>query len=324
MPGERIPVIKQPMLPTLVDKPFDDDEWLFELKWDGFRAICTIRSKDKYELISRNGLVMNKKFPELEGLAADFTRVPLVLDGEIVSLDAKGRSSFQRLQRRFKPGPGGDHDSGNIVYAVFDLLYDGSKDLRRTPLEKRKALLEKILRPGATHTIYSKHVIGKGKQLFEVARRQGQEGIVAKRRDSTYQERRSRDWLKIKAHLEQEFVIGGWTDPQGARAEFGALLLGVYQKGALVFCGAVGTGFDGASLKAVMAKLKPLATARCPFDPPPPPPLPKTSHWVRPKLVAEVKFGEWTDDGLLRQPVFLGLRTDKDPKDVVHERPVER
>ena len=312
------------MLPTLVEKPFDDNEWLFELKWDGFRAICTIRSKDKYELISRNGLVMNKKFPELEGLAGDFTRTPLVLDGEIVSLDAKGRSSFQRLQRRFKPGAGGDDEPGDIVYAVFDLLYDGSKDLRRTPLERRKAQLAKLLRSGAKHTIYSKHVIGKGKQLFEVARRQGQEGIVAKRSDSVYQERRSRDWLKIKAHLEQEFVVGGWTDPQGSRTGFGALLLGVYDKGTLAFVGGVGTGFDTDLLRSISTKLKTLATKTCPFAVPPPPPIARTSHWVKPKLVAEVKFAEWTAEGLLRQPVFLGLRDDKDPKDVVRERPVAR
>jgi bifunctional non-homologous end joining protein LigD len=324
VPPDRIPDIKQPMLPTLIDKPFDDDGWLFELKWDGFRAICTIRSKDKYELISRNGLVMNKKFPELAGLSADFTRAPLVLDGEIVSLDAKGRSSFQRLQRRFKPGPGGEDASGDIVYAVFDLLYDGRKDLRRTPLEQRKALLGKLLRSGAKHAIYSKHVIGKGKELFEVARRQGQEGIVAKRRDSTYQERRSRDWLKIKTHLEQEFVVGGWTNPQGSRMGFGALLLGVYDKGKLVFVGGVGTGFDGALLRTISAKLKKLAAKSCPFAVPPPPPVARTSHWVKPALVAEVKFGEWTAEGLLRQPVFLGLRDDKDPKDVVRETPTER
>ena len=324
MAAAKIPIIKQPMLPTLVEAPFDDDAWLFELKWDGIRAICTVSAAGAHRLVSRNGLPLNAKFPELEGLSEDFRGAPLVIDGEIVSLDAKGRSSFQRLQRRFKPARGAKGESGRIVYAVFDLLFDGRRDLRSTPLESRKKALERVIRPGATRVMYSKHVIGEGKRLFAQAQRQALEGIVAKRRDSTYQERRSRDWLKIKTHLEQEFVIGGWTDPQGARAEFGALLLGVYQKGALVFCGAVGTGFDGASLKAVMAKLKPLATARCPFDPPPPPPLPKTSHWVRPKLVAEVKFGEWTDDGLLRQPVFLGLRTDKDPKDVVHERPVER
>jgi bifunctional non-homologous end joining protein LigD len=322
--ADKIPVIKQPMLPTLVDEPFDDDAWLFEVKWDGIRAICTIGKSGKYELISRNRLSLNAKFPELEGLSSDFSGPPLVIDGEIVSLDAKGRSSFQRLQRRFKPGSGGSSGEGHIVYSVFDLLYDGTHDLRDAPLEERKAALAGTIKPKAKLVIFSKHVIGTGKRLFAEARRQSLEGIVAKRRDSTYQERRSRDWLKIKTHLEQEFVVGGWTEPQGSRKEFGALLLGVYERGSLVFCGAVGTGFDSSTLQQVMRKLKPLATARCPFKPPPPPIVARTAHWVRPKLVAEIKFGEWTSDGQLRQPVFLGLRTDKDAKDVVHERPVER
>ncbi|MBV8083099.1 MAG: non-homologous end-joining DNA ligase [Candidatus Eremiobacteraeota bacterium] len=322
--ADKIPVIKQPMLPTLVDAPFDDDEWLFEVKWDGIRAICTIRASGAYELISRNHLSLNAKFPELDGLNRDFKGAPLVIDGEIVSLDAKGRSSFQRLQRRFKSGSGGSSSGGHIVYSVFDLLYDGSHDLRSAPLEQRKAALQRSIKPNAKLVILSKHIIGAGKRLFAEARRQTLEGIVAKRRDSTYQERRSRDWLKIKTHLEQEFVVAGWTDPQGSRKEFGALLLGVYERGALAFCGAVGTGFDGATLREVKAKLKPLASERCPFEPPPPPIVARTAHWVRPKLVAEIKFGEWTSDGQLRQPVFLGLRTDKDAKDVVHERPVER
>ncbi len=325
MPADRLPVIKQPMLPTLTDTPFDDDEWLFELKWDGIRAICTIRGKGECELVSRNGLSLNKKFPELDGVEKEFARAPLIVDGEIVSLDTRGRSSFQRLQRRFKPKPGAKPiETGTIVFAVFDLLYDGRSDLRRRPLEERKAALEKAIRSGVKRVIVSKHVVGTGKKLFALARAQSLEGIVAKRRDSTYQERRSRDWLKIKTHLEQEFVVGGWTDPQGSRKGFGALLVGVYERGKLVFCGGVGSGFDGELLKSISAKLKPLATRTCPFDAPPPTAIEKTSHWVKPKLVAEVKFGEWTAEGLLRQPVFLGLRTDKDPKDIVHERPVER
>ena len=305
------------MLPTLIDKPFDDAGWLFELKWDGIRAICALRGRGSYELISRNRLSLNHKFPELEGLDTQFSRVPLVIDGEIVSLDAHGRSSFQRLQRRFKGG------GGRIVYAVFDLLYDGRRDLRHKPLDDRKAALEKVIKPGAKLVMVSKHVIGTGNRLFAVARRRKLEGIVGKRRDSTYQERRSRDWVKIKAHLEQEFVVGGWTDPQGSRAAFGALLVGVYEKGKLAFCGGVGTGFDARLLREIMQKLKPLETKTCPFGDSLPPLIVKTAHWVKPKLVTEVRFAEWTGDGLLRQPVFLGMRTDKDPKDVVHERPIE-
>jgi len=321
--ADRIPIIKQPMLPTLVDAPFDDEGWLFEVKWDGIRAICTIRANGSYELVSRNQLSLNAKFPELRGLERDFRAKPLVVDGEIVSIDSHGRSSFQRLQRRFKPGSGSGSD-GDIVYAVFDLLYDGKNDLRSAPLDKRKAALQRVVKPRAQHVIISKDVIGAGKRLFKEAQRRALEGIVAKRRNSAYQERRSRDWLKIKAHLEQEFVIGGWTDPRGSRKQFGALLLGVYERGKLAFCGAVGTGFDGDTLASVKAKLRPLASETCPFDPSPPAPVARTSHWVKPRLVCEVKFGEWTADGILRQPVFLGLRTDKDAKDVVHERPVER
>ena len=312
---------KQPMLPTLIEKPFDDGGWLFELKWDGIRALCALHGRGSYELISRNRLSLNHKFPELAGLDKDFARAPLVIDGEIVSLDAHGRSSFQRLQRRFK-ADNGEH--GKIVYAVFDLLYDGQRDLRRRPLDERKAALEKVIKPGSKLVMLSKHVIGKGKQLFAVARKRKLEGIVGKRRDSTYQERRSRDWVKIKTHLEQEFVVGGWTDPQGSRAAFGALLVGVYDKGKLVFCGGVGTGFDAKLLHDVMGKMKPLAAKASPFATPLPPPLVKTAHWLKPALVAEVRFSEWTAEGLLRQPVFLGIRTDKDPKDVVREKPVER
>jgi bifunctional non-homologous end joining protein LigD len=320
----KIPTIKQPMLPTLIDKPFDDDGWLFEVKWDGIRAIGTIHESGAHELVSRNQLPLNAKFPELEHLADDFRSAPLVIDGEIVNLDEHGHSSFQRLQRRFKAGSGSGEPGGRIVYAVFDLLYDGKRDLRSVPLEERKASLLKVIKPRASRVMISKHVVGEGKRLFAEAQRQRLEGIVGKKRDSSYQERRSRDWVKIKTHLEQEFVIGGWTDPQGSRKEFGSLLLGVYEKGKLRYCGAVGTGFDTTSLRAVKQKLVTPATKRCPFDPPPPATIVRMAHWVRPKLVAEVKFAEWTADGLLRQPVFLGLRTDKDAKDVVHERPIER
>jgi len=309
------------MLPTLIDKPFDDEGWLFEIKWDGIRAIGVLHGRGSYTLISRNQLSLNSKFPELAGLDEQFARTPLVIDGEIVSLDSLGRSSFQRLQRRFKKE---GSEGGHIMYSVFDLLYDGRHDLRQRPLDERKAALEKLIKPSAKLVMYSKHVIGKGKQLFAVARRRKLEGIVGKRRDSTYQERRSRDWVKIKAHLEQEFVVGGYTDPQGSREAFGALLVGVYDRAKLVFCGGVGTGFDTQMLREIMRTMRPLISGSCPFAVPPPPPIAKTAHWLKPKLVAEVRFAEWTAEGLLRQPVFLGLRTDKDAKDVVHERPVER
>jgi bifunctional non-homologous end joining protein LigD len=202
---------------------------------------------------------------------------------------------------------------------VFDLLYAGRKDLRGAPLEERKAALQQLMRDNAPHVILSKHVLGKGKKLYAFAKRKALEGIIAKRCDSPYLERRSRLWLKIKTHLEQEVVIGGWTEPRGSREQFGALILGVYDRGELRYVGHVGTGFDRELLDVVMKKMKPLATSRCPFAQKPPSNAP--SHWVRPVLVAEVKFGEWTDEGIMRQPVFVGLRADKNPKDVRREGP---
>ncbi len=318
------------MLPTLVEKPFDDDDWLFELKWDGIRAICSVARDATVTLTSRNGLSLVPKFPELDGLAPEFTRAPLVLDGEIVSLDARGRSSFLRLQGRFKlararAGSSGSDDgppggSGKIAFAVFDLLQDGKRDLRSRPLEERKKLLETCVKPRSKRVMISKHVYGHGKKLFALAQAEGLEGIIGKRRASTYQERRSHDWVKIKTHHEQEFVVGGWTDPQGSRSAFGALLVGVYKDGKLRFSGGVGTGFTQATLSDVMAKLDPLSSARCPFADVPRELL-KKSHWVRPQLVAQVKFAEWTHDGQLRAPVYLGLRSDKKARDVVREEP---
>jgi bifunctional non-homologous end joining protein LigD len=319
------------MLPTLVEKPFDDDDWLFELKWDGIRAICAVARDGTVSLTSRNGLSLVPKFPELDGLAAEFTHAPLVVDGEIVSLDARGHSSFQRLQGRFKVARmrAGSRDSsdgkppggpGKIAFAVFDLLQDGKRDLRSLPLDERKKLLETCVKPRSKRVMVSKHVYGRGKKLFALAQAEGLEGIIGKRRASTYQERRSHDWVKIKTHHEQEVVVGGWTDPQGSRSAFGALLVGVYEDGKLRFSGGVGTGFTQATLRGVMAKLAPIGSARCPFSEVPRELL-KKSHWVKPQLVAQVKFAEWTHDGQLRAPVFLGLREDKKARDVVREEP---
>ncbi len=307
------------MLATLADKPFDDEAWLFEIKWDGVRAISTLEPGKPPRVRSRNDLDLLPQFPELIELHRAFRSEPLILDGEIVALDRHGRSSFQRLQPRLNRR----HSDPALVqaipatYAIFDLLYAGRKDLRSVPLDERKAALERLVRPNAAHMMLSKHVVGTGKKLFGFAKRHSLEGIIAKRRDSPYVERRSRLWLKIKTHLEQETVIGGWTDPRGAREQFGALILGVYDGATLRYVGHVGTGFDRDLLDVVMKKLKPLATSRCPFATKPPSNAP--CHWVRPKLVAEIKFSEWTDEGLMRQPVFVGLRSDKAAKDVKRE-----
>ncbi len=320
---ERLPKIEGLMLATLVDAPFDDDDWLFEVKWDGFRALCTVHTDGRVELRSRNDKDLLAKFPELEDLGAAFDTRPVIVDGEIVSLDERGRSSFQRLQnriesRRPKPHAG----EGTTAYAAFDLLYADGRDLRGEPLEERKAMLERMIVPGH-HAIYSKHVVGRGKELFTLAKREELEGIIGKRRDSTYQSRRSRDWVKIKAVHEQEFVIGGWTEPRGSRRYFGALLLGVYDGDDFVYVGHVGTGFSTALLGEIHKKLEPLEIKTSPFKGK----LPKSNapvHFVRPRLVAEVKFSEWTNDGYLRAPVFLGLRDDKPARAVIRERPTRK
>ncbi len=315
-----VPVIHTPMLATLVDKPFDDDEWLFEIKWDGYRAICTVREDGKLSLVSRNGLDFLKQFPELEELRGAWKTLPIVVDGEIVSLDERGRSSFQRLQGSFnrnRPSArSADVETYPLTYAVFDILYADGKDLRKTPLEERKAILERAI-GDPDLVLYSKHVIGDGRAFFEQAKRQQLEGIIGKRRDSTYHERRTRDWVKIKAQLEQECVIGGFTKPRGSRKGFGALLLGLYDKGKLYYVGSVGTGFDTKTLAAMTAQLKKIERKTSPFvndvD------SNTKAHWVEPKLVAQVRFTEWTRDGVMRQPAFLGTRTDKKPKDCVRE-----
>ncbi len=305
-----LPRVKSPMLATLITEPFDDPDWLFEIKWDGYRAICTIDAEGKLTLTSRNGLDMLRRFPDLHDLSTAFASVPIVVDGEVVSLDAQGRSSFQRLQESQKRPAG-------LTYAAFDLLYADGTDLRSKPLEERKALLERLIRDDEL-VIYSKHVAEYGKALFERARERKLEGIIGKRRSSTYQERRSRDWVKIKTGYEQEFVVGGWTEPKGGREGFGALLLGVYEKRALRFVGSVGTGFSVKVLRELHARLRKLERKTSPFvnDVDANAPV----HWASPELVVQVRFSEWTRDEYLRQPAYLGLRPDKPPREVVAER----
>ncbi len=306
---EPIPKVKSPMLATLSDAPFDDDDWLFEIKWDGYRGICTIDERGKMKLISRNGLDLLAKFPDMEDLAHAFSSVPIVVDGEIVSLDKQGRSDFQRLQYYGK-------ERVPLTYVAFDVLYADGQDLRKRPLEERKALLERLI-ADETLVMFSKHIVGKGTKLYAQAQANGLEGIIAKKRASTYQERRSRDWLKIKAQFEQEFVIGGWTEPKGSRSGFGALLLGVYEGKKLRYVGSVGTGFSSKLLGEIYARLKKLERKTSPFDNDVIANAPV--HFTKPELVAAVRFAEWTRDRYLRQPAYLGLREDKDPKDVVAE-----
>ncbi len=312
--ADPLPQLKSVMLATLIDEPFDDDDWLFEIKWDGYRAICTVDAKGNVSLVSRNNLDLRKQFRDMEGLADAFRSVPIMIDGEVVSLDAKGRSDFQRLQEYGQRGK-------QLTFVAFDVLYAEGRDQRKRPLEERKALLERLIRDDDL-VLYSKHVIGRGTAFFEQAQRNNLEGIMGKKRSSLYQERRSRDWVKIKTQLEQEFVVGGWTDPRGSRKGFGALLLGAYNDEKLHFVGSVGTGFSEKVIREIMAELQKLARASSPFGGDVVANAPK--HWVEPELVAHVRFTEWTRDRQLRHPAFLGLRSDKAARDVKLELPEHR
>ncbi|MGP6158234.1 MAG: non-homologous end-joining DNA ligase, partial [Vulcanimicrobiaceae bacterium] len=313
-----MPAEVAPMLATTVDEPFEDPKWLFELKWDGYRALVRIERDGTVAVNSRSGNNFLQKFPELAELGEAFSERPAIVDGEIVVLDEQGRSSFQALQERLDRYGRRGTSKRPITFVAFDLLYGNGRDLRGEPLEVRKAALESML-TGHGPVIFSKHVVGDGNKLFAFAQEHGLEGVIAKRRDSTYQMRRSREWLKMKVHARQECAIGGWTEGRRGRKHFGALLMGVYEGDELVYAGSVGTGFDAKLLDSLAAKLAPLERKTSPFST-----TPKTdtrAHWVRPELVAEITFGEWTRDGLMRQPVFEALREDKDPKSIVRERP---
>ncbi len=310
-PKSKLPHNVKPMLCTLVEDAFDDPDWIFEIKWDGYRTIAEI-NKGKVDLYSRNLQPFNAKFPPVVK-ALEKVMHAAVLDGEVVALDESGRASFGLLQDYAKT------PSGSLVYYVFDILHLDGHDLTGLPLLKRKEILKNML-PKSPHIKLSEHIEKDGKAFFEAANGQSLEGVVAKRKSSTYQfGKRGADWLKIKTHLSQEAVIAGFTEPKGARELFGALILGVYEKEELIYIGHTGGGFDGTSLKAVYAKLEPLVTDSSPFKAPV-----KTNAkatWVKPKLVCEVKFQEWTSEGQMRQPIFLGMRPDKKPEQVKRELP---
>jgi len=320
-----MPTAIHPMLATSVDKPFDSSEWLFEIKWDGYRAIAFI-DEGRVRLVSRNQNDLTAQFPELAALPKFVKAWRAILDGEIVALDGEGRPSFSLMQQRtgFRPGKPrlARREGVPVIYYAFDLLYLDDFDLRRTPLEQRKELLQEHL-TASEIVRFSDHYLEKGVALFDAAGQKGLEGIVAKKRASFYEETRSRDWLKIKITQRQECVVGGYTDPEGSRDYFGSLVLGLYDKrNRLIHVGQVGSGFDQRGLTDVFAELQPLATDKNPFHgeiggl--------RKVHFVRPKLVAEIKFSEWTHEtaeggAKLRAPVFLGLRADKDPKECTLE-----
>lgn len=323
-----MPHVIRPMLATLVDEPFDDDQWIFEVKWDGYRALAYI-DDGNVRLVSRNQNELTGGYPELARLPDYVKARNAIIDGEIVALDEQGRSSFSLMQQR--TGLRGEgirkirisRTDVPIAYYAFDLLYLEGYSLARVDLEQRKALLERIL--AQTELVrYSEHFVGNGRQLFDAAATQQLEGIIAKRRRSCYEQKRSRDWLKIKITQVQECVIAGYTDPRGGRENFGSLVLGLHDdKGRLIHVGNAGSGFTEKSHAEMWKRLTALQTAKSPF----PGKIESTRrpHWVRPELVAQIKFTEWTHEGesgaiKMRAPVFQGLRTDKKPEDCKLER----
>ena len=317
-----------PMLATLVDAPFDDDNWLYEVKWDGYRAIAYLDGKS-VRLVSRNQNDLTSAYPELHSIDGSIKARTAVLDGEIVALDDEGRPSFSLMQQRTGVGEGGrrirrTRDDIPIAYFVFDLLYLDGYNLMRAELEQRKALLKSILSPSDALR-YSDHYIGQGTNLFRAAAERHLEGIVAKRRQSQYLQKRSSDWLKIKIVKRQECVIGGYTEPRGAREHFGSIVLGLYDDhGRLIPVGQAGSGFTQQTHEDMWKRLEKLKTSTNPFtgkiesD--------RRVYFVKPELVAEIKFTEWTHEGesgavKMRAPVYEGLRFDKKPKDCRFERP---
>ncbi len=290
----------KPMLATSIEKPFDRSGWLFEIKWDGYRAIAEIEGRE-VKLYSRNQLSLEDRFSAVIHSLRNLGH-QAVLDGELVVVDKTGKPSFQLIQNYQKTG------KGQILYSVFDLLYLDGHDLRKLPLMRRKELLRQIL-PNLPCLAFSDHIEKQGVSFFELASQKGLEGIVAKDGSSPYLEgRRNLYWLKIKTRLKHEAVIGGFTAPRGGRKLFGALLLGVYEGNNLVYIGHAGSGFDEKDLAEVRSKLDPLVQRACPFKKRPAANAPVT--WVQPKLVCEVSFQESTADGFMRAPVFMGLREE--------------
>ena len=322
LPGARtaaMPEFVPPQLATLVREPPSGDEWLHELKFDGYRMVCHLH-RGKVRFWSRNGKDWTEKFPNLAVALKTFPAVTAILDGEVVIVDKAGRTSFQKLQQSM--GRGGDKVPA-FVFEIFDLIYVDGFSLTQTPLRERKATLEKLLNSVKPKGVlrYSDHVTGNGALFFKQACEYGIEGIVSKLADSPYESTRNRNWLKTKCIKRQEFVIGGYTPSKNNFPGFGSLILGVYEKGKLVYCGRVGTGFSIKQRLELQKKLDRLSQVKLPFVAIPKDPGLREAHWAKPQLVGEVEFMEWTADGLIRHPSFQGLREDKKPAEIVREEP---
>jgi DNA ligase D-like protein (predicted ligase) len=300
---------KEPMLATLTDSYFSDPNWVFEPKLDGVRALA-LKQGGKVRLMSRNQLSLNDRYPEVVSAVSRLDVDKAILDGEVAVVSG-GISRFQSLQRHLLEG------GGSLVYFVFDAPQLGDYDITRLPLLVRKDLLGSFVpsQSGAIELV--SHREESGEAYLEDACKRGWEGLIAKRASSPYVSGRTKEWLKFKCSKEQEFVVGGFTDPQGSRIGLGALLVGYYDDGKLMYAGKVGTGYNSKLLRALTERLRDLEQDQSPFDGPPP--VRKAVHWVEPEMVVQIGFGEWTRDGRLRHPRFLGLRDDKPAREVVRE-----
>ena len=316
----------EPMKPKLVEHAPTTGDWVYELKFDGIRALA-IKDGRTIQLISRNEKKLNDRFPEIAQAAADFDADECVVDGEVVAMDGEGRSSFQLLQRTELDGK-----DALLAFYVFDLLQLNGHSLINVPLTLRKDALMRLIPPSGDVIRFSGALGTDAKTLLPEIQRRSLEGLIGKQRDSVYESgRRSGTWIKLKCVTEQEFVIGGFTPPAGARKHFGALLVGYYDKGNLRFAGKVGSGFDAKLLSSLHKKMRAEERPTTPFTDLPSkqngewvqgitPSIMRKINWVNPKFVCQVKFSEWTRDLKLRQPVFLGLREDKDPREVEREK----
>jgi DNA ligase D-like protein (predicted ligase) len=299
---DRIPFRVHPMLATLVKDPFHRPGWVYEEKYDGLR-ILAYKEDDAVHLLSRNAKDRTATFPRIAAAIGALPSRTLLVDGEVVAFDRRGVSRFQLLQRgRSEPS-----------YAIFDCLYRNGHDLRREPLAARRKALESAIRP-SERLLIARRLAENGLVAYRVAKRKGYEGVVAKDSSSPYIEKRSTKWLKVKVHQVDEFVIAGYTPPRGHRRYFGALLLGAYDHGVLRYVGKVGTGFNDSTLASLYRTFRPLVRKTSPFVDPP---HERGVTYLTPRLVAQIAYEEWTADRKLRQPVFLGLRDDKEPADVV-------
>ena len=319
LPGARkskLPPFISPQLATLVKEPPSGEEWLHELKFDGYRMLCRIDRGD-VTFWSRNGKDWTEKFQNVAKAVVSLKATSAILDGEIVIVDAQGRSSFQKLQRAM-----GKATTTGFAYQVFDLIYLDGFNLTQTPLKDRKRLLKTVLGSTSNGIIrYSDHIQGSGKAFFKQACEFGIEGIVSKLAGSRYESTRNRNWLKVKCAKRQEFVIAGYTPSSKGLPGFGSLVLGVYEKDKLVYAGRVGTGFTFKQRSELKNKLDRFSRDKSPLVVVPRDPGLRETRWTEPKLVAEVVFTEWTSDGSIRHPSFQGLREDKHPRDVVREQP---